>query len=68
MDKDMKRIMKVFKEILRVVQHNNNLLGFMCNQKPESFDSISSIIMNTPDEMMEEIFKNDAQYDIIGES
>ena len=68
MDKDMKRIMKVFKEILRVVQHNNNLLGFMGNQKPESFDSISSIIMNTPDEMMEEIFKNDAQYDIIGES
>ena len=68
MDKDMKRVMKALKEILEVVQHNNNLLGFICNQKPESLDRISSMIMNTPDEMMEEIFKNDAQYDVIGES
>ena len=68
MDKDMKRIIKALKETLRVVQHNNNLLGFICNQTPESLDSISSMIMNTPDEMMEEIFKNDAQYDVVGES
>lgn len=68
MDKDIKRIMKVLKELLAVVQHNNNLLGFICNQKPESLDNTSSMIMNTPDEMMEEIFKNDAQHDVVGES
>ena len=68
MDKDIKRIMKVLKELLVIAQHNNNLLGFICNQKPESLDRISSMIMNTPDEMMEEIFKNDAQHDVIGES
>jgi len=68
MDKDIKRIMKVLKELLVIAQHNNNLLGFLCNQKPEPLDYISSMIRNTPDEMMEEIFKNDAQHDVIGES
>ena len=66
--KELKELMKILDTILSIVIHNNNLAGYICEQVspiPRKEDSFAS---DSPKEMVEEIFKNEAQYEIVGEA
>lgn len=69
MDKELEKILEKLEKILEIVIHNNNLSGFISNQlDPHPPNKIDSLIASSPQEMMFEIFKNKAQYEIVGEA
>lgn len=68
MDRDTEKILKALDTILKIVIHNNNLAGFISEQVSPPSNKEDSFIAESPKEMVEELYKNNAQYDIIGES
>ena len=68
MDKELKELMKALDVILNIVIHNNNLAGYICEQVSPIPKKEDSLVSDSPKEMVEEIFKNNAQYEIVGES
>ena len=68
MDKEMEKILKALETIMKIVIQNNNLSGFICNQISMPPNLNDSMIIDTPEEMVKEIIKNNAQYEIVGES
>ena len=68
MEEKLEKILKQLEEILDIVLHNNNLAGFISEQLNPYPPKVDKIIANSPEEMLEEVYKHKAQNEIIGEA
>ena len=69
MEKQLEKILEELEKILEIVLHNNNLAGFISNQvSPIPPDKADSLMAKSSQEMAQEVFRNNAQYEVIGEA
>ena len=60
MDKKVEEILKELNKLLNIIIENNNILGFVAEQMSPPKSKDEALIANSPEEMVEEIFKNNA--------
>ena len=68
MNKELEKIIKQLEEILDIVLHNNNLAGFISEQLNPCPPKIDKAVVNSPEEMIEEVYRYKAQNEVIGEA